>query len=149
MASRHLDKLARDRAVEQSLIAALEVNEVLNNTRQDSPGLENLVAMLLGRGDHENLPSKRELLADSQFASLSARAAKVTGQIYASADELERILELLLRASKAGLRNFSKDDLGFIRDFCLGLNSVFIEEISSRSEPPMGRARHPQLVTVD
>ena len=150
MASHHLDRLARDRAVEQSLMAAIEVNDVVRNLRDDAPGLVELIATLIGHQDLEGVASKRELLADLQFASLSSRAAKFSGELYGSASELDRILSLLLRVSRFGLSKFPKEDLEFIRDFCVGLNKVFVEELSSRtSEPPLARARQTLLVGVD
>jgi len=74
MGNHHLDRLARDRAIEQSLVAALEINDVLRGSREDAPGLVELVSALLGSEDPDNLPSKRELLADSHLqAFLRAR----------------------------------------------------------------------------
>jgi hypothetical protein len=150
MASHHLDRLARDRAVEQSLVAALEVNDVLRDKRKESPALVELISTLTGHRDLENPRLKRDLLADSQFASLSSRAATYSGKDFGSSSELDGILSLLIQASKVGLTSFSKDQLSFIRDFCVGLNSVFVEEISTRmSEPPLARARQPQLASVN
>ncbi len=39
MANHHLNRVARDLAVEQSLDAAIEINEVINHKRQDAPAL--------------------------------------------------------------------------------------------------------------
>ena len=119
-------------------------------TAATRPGLVELVLTLIGQQDPENMPSKRELLADSQFASLSSRAATYSGRPFGSGPQLDRILSLLLRISKVGLTHFSQEDLTFVRDFCLGLNTVFVEEIAARTpEPPLARVRYPQTVAVD
>ena len=150
MANHHLDRLARDRAVEQSLVAAMEVNDVLRDRRSDAPGLVELISTLIGHQDPENVQLKRDLLSDSQFASLSSRAAKFSGHPYRSSSDLDRILSLLLAVSKVCLSKFTKDELGFIRDFCLGLNAVFVEELSSRNtEPPLARPPRPILADLD
>jgi hypothetical protein len=39
MANRHLNRAARDLAVEESLDAAIEIDEVINNKREDAPAL--------------------------------------------------------------------------------------------------------------
>lgn len=150
MANHHLDRLARDRAIEQSLMAAMEVNEVLRKKRRDAPALVELISTLIGHQDPKNLQLKHDLLSDAQFASLSSRAARLSGHPYSSSSELDRILSLLLEVNTLGLSNFREDDLSFIRDFCLGLNTVFVEELASRNaEPPLARARRPILADLD
>ena len=150
MATHHLDRSARDRAVEQSLIAAIQINDVIRDLRSDAPGLVELMAMLLGRQDREHLQSRRDLLANSQLASLSFRAAASSGQTHDAQPAVERILDLVLQISRIGLNKFSKEELSILRDFCLGLNSVLVEEISTRgSEPPLARNRPRPLVSVE
>jgi hypothetical protein len=150
MTTHHLDRSARDRAVEQSLVAAIEINEVIRNLRSDAPGLLTLITMLLGHPDKDHGNLRRDLLANSQLASLSFRAATSSGQLHGSKPELERILGLLLQVSQLGLDKFSRDDLVVIRDFALGLNRVLVEEISARiAEPPLARSRPMPLVSVE
>ncbi len=114
MAIHHLDRSARDRAVEQSLIAAIQISDVIRDLRSDAPGLVELITMLLGRQDRDHLQSRRDLLANSQLASLSFRAAASSGQMHDAQPTLERILDLVLQISRIGLNKFSKDDLSVI-----------------------------------
>jgi hypothetical protein len=137
MANHHLNRVARDLAVEQSLDAAIEINEVINDKRQDAPALLKLASLLIGTESEGTAPSKRELLNDSQFASLSFRAAVSPGKDPASPQDLDLILDLLVRVIGAGLANFSRDDLTRIRDFCLGLNREFASEVASRIPEPV------------
>jgi hypothetical protein len=101
-----LNRFARDLAIEQSLDAAIEVNDVIKGKRPDSPALSGLVHTLLGADDQGGSPSKRDLLSDSQFASISQRAAALSGRHYTSANELSDILDLLLQVNSVGLTIF-------------------------------------------
>ena len=141
MVNHHLNRVARDLAVEQSLDAAIEINEVINHKRQDAPALLKLASLLIGTHSEGTTPTKRELLNDSQFVSLSFRAAVSTGKAPASPQDLDLILDLLVRVIGAGLANFSPDDLTRIRDFCLGLNCELASEVASRiAEPVIARS---------
>jgi hypothetical protein len=142
MVSHSLNRFARDLAIEQSLDAAIEISDVITGKRSDSPALSVLVHTLMGADDQGVSPSKRDLLSDSQFASISQRAAALSGRLYTSANELSGILELLIQVNSVGLTKCSADDLNFIRDFCLGLNQSFVLEAFSRTpEPPLVRSR--------
>ena len=142
MLSHSLNRFARDVAIEQSLDAAIEMSEVIRGKRSDSPALSDLIHTLMGADIQDGSPSKRDLLSDSQFASISQRAAALSGRYYTSASELSDVLELLLKVNSVGLTKFSPDDLNFIRDFCLGLNQSFVSEAFSRTpEPPLARSR--------
>lgn len=136
MTNHHLNRVSRDLAVEQSLDAAIEINEVINHKRQDAPALLKLASLLVGTQSEGTARSKRELLNNSQFASLSYRAA-VSGKGPASPQVLDLILDLLMRAIGPGLAEFSQDDLTCIRDFCLGLNRELTSEVASRTPEPV------------
>lgn len=75
MANHHINRVARDLAVEQSLDAALELSEIICKKRQDAPALSVLARSLIGTQPEGGAPSHRELLSNSQLASLSFRAA--------------------------------------------------------------------------
>ena len=140
MLTHSLNRFARDVAIEQSLDAAIEMSDVIRGKRSDSPALSGLVHTLMGADDQKSSLSK--LLTDSQFASISQRAAALSGRHYTSASQLSDILELLLKVNSVGLTKFTADDLNFIRDFCLGLNQSFVLEAFSRiPEPPLARSR--------
>ncbi|MGH6849677.1 MAG: hypothetical protein ACREDD_04385 [Methylocella sp.] len=136
MTNHHLNRVARDLAVEQSLDAAIEINEVINHKRQDAPALLKLASLLVGTQSEGTAPSKRELLNNSQFASLSYRAA-VSTKGPATSQDLDLILDLLLRAIGPGLADFSPDDLICIRDFCLGLNRELTSAVANRTPEPV------------
>ena len=107
-----------------------------------------MIHMLLGAEGQER--TKRELLSDSQIATISQRAAATTGRHYTSTEQLEDILQLLLRVDSVGLRNFGKSDLEFIRDFCLGLNRGFVSEAFGRiPSPPLAKDRRAYLTTAN
>jgi hypothetical protein len=137
MTNHHLNRVSRDLAVEQSLDAAIEINEVINHKRQDAPALLKLASLLVGTQSEGTAPSKRELLNNSQFASLSYRAAVSAGKGPASPQVLDLILDLLMRAIGPGLAEFSQDDLTCIRDFFLGLNRELTSEVASRTPEPV------------
>jgi hypothetical protein len=142
MLSHSLNRFARDLAIEQSLDAAIEISDVITGKRSDSPALSGLIHTLMGADAQGVSPSKRDLLSDSQFTSISQRAAALSGRHYTSTNELSDILDLLLKVNSVGLTNFSADDLNFIRDFCLGLNQSFVSEAFSKTpEPPLARSR--------
>jgi hypothetical protein len=145
MAGHNFSRVSRDRAVEQSLDAAMEVQEVMAGERTDSPALSELVTSLLG--SHSGMtPTKKDLLCDARFTSLYHRAASSGGLDYNTAVDLDGILELLFKVNSAGLNNFSKPNLEFIRDFCLGLNRELVAEAFGRTpEPPLARLRNQNL----
>ena len=136
MANHHLNRLARNLAVEQSLDAAIELNEMIDAKRDDAPALSKLARLLTGTQPEEGAPSKRELLSSSQLASLSFRAAEAADSQPATARDLDTILDLFFRIANAGLKNFSEADLVFVRDFCLGLNRELVLEVANRTIEP-------------
>ncbi|NTF43893.1 hypothetical protein [Rhizobium rhizogenes] len=145
MAIHSFSRVSRDLAVEQSLDAAMEVQEVIEGARTDSPALQSLVGSLIG-SNSGHVPSKKDLLSDARFTSLYHRAASMEGREYASASELDEILELLFAVNSAGLHNFSSSNLLFVRDFCLGLNRELVGEAFGRTpEPAMARGRKQKL----
>src|ERR1700731_4818096 len=107
MLSHSLNRIARDLAIEQSLDAAIEISDVITGKRSNSPALSNLIHTLMGADDQGVSPSKRDLLTDSQFASISQRAAALSGRHYTSTNELSDILDLLLKVNSVGLTHFS------------------------------------------
>lgn len=137
MTNHHLDRVARDLAVEQSLDAAIELSEVIENKRDDAPALFRLASSLIGTKAGGGLPSERDLLANSQLASLSFRASAINGKDPASLKAIDPILELLLEIAQAGPTKFSPENLGVIRDFCLGLNRALVLEVSDRIPEPI------------
>ncbi len=137
--SRHINRVARDVAIEQSLDAALEINQVLAGDAGTSPALSKLIVTLMG-ADQSSPSLQKDLLRDPQLASISQRAAAFSGRNYQSAQELANIVNLLLRVSSVGLENFDKQDLELLRDFCVGLNQSFLTEAASRTtEPPFAQ----------
>src|SRR5229473_1322973 len=75
-----VNRVARDLAVEQSLDAAIEIDEAIRGLRQASPAFERLIFTLVGSPANEFNVVKKELLSDSRLASLYYRAAKSSGQ---------------------------------------------------------------------
>lgn len=150
MTTHHLNRVARDLAVEQSLDAAIEIDEVIQGKRSDSPALTDLVSSLMGSLGGAQAAVRNDLLSDSQFTSLYQRAASSSGRNYASAVELKDVVDLLLTINSGGLARFGKDQLSFVRAFCLGLNKVLVAEAFSRTpESPLSRARHQKLAPAD
>jgi hypothetical protein len=144
MTSHHINRATRDLAVEQSLDAAIEIDEIIRGERTDSPHLTKLVANLIGSGRDVG-SAKKELLRNSQFSSLYHRAAMLAGQEDRPPDEND-ILSLLFLIDSVGLSQFSSKKLAIVRDFCLGLNRELVSESYSMvPEPPMARSRHPRL----
>jgi hypothetical protein len=144
MTNHHISRATRDLAVEQSLDAAIEIDEIIRGERTDSPHLTKLVSSLIGTGRDVG-SARKELLKNSQFSSLYHRAAMLAGhEDDLSLDEND-ILSLLFLIDSAGLSQFSSDKLAIVRDFCLGLNRQLVSESYSRvPEPPMARSRHPR-----
>src|SRR5581483_9777707 len=89
-------RVARELAVEQSLDAAIEVDEVIRGTRTDAPTFAGLVLSLIGSPTQEFNAAKKELLADSRLTTLCYRAASSSGAPHSSAENLDRVLELLV-----------------------------------------------------
>jgi len=144
MTNHHISRATRDLAVEQSLDAAIEIDEIIRGERSDSPHLTQLVTSLIGTGRDVG-SARKELLANPQFSSLYHRASMLAGQEDRSPDEND-ILSLLFLIDKAGLSQFPPDKLAIVRDFCLGLNRELVSESYSRvPEPAMARSRHPRL----
>jgi hypothetical protein len=148
MAIHHMNRAARDLAVEQSLDAAIEVDEVIRGARSDAPMLNRLVTNLIGTAS-ENGPGKKDLLRDSQFNSLYHRAAISSGRDDAALGEND-ILSLLFTVDSLGVSKFSPDQLAIVRDFCLGLNQELVSESYNRTpEPPLARSRHQKLALAN
>lgn len=145
MKSHHISRIARDRAIEKSLDAALEIDEVLRKRATEAQSLTELSELLLGTADNHVL-SKRELLNSPQFASLYYRAARAGGIDNKADDHLERLLQLFAKVASIGLNKFNDSDLKFIRDFCLGLNAQLVNEAYGRIPLPSA-ARNRQLMS--
>jgi hypothetical protein len=143
-----VNRVARDLAVEQSLDAALEIDEVIRHKRQDSPAFTKLIASLVGSPTRELNSVKKDLLSDSRLTSLYFRAASSPGKLNASVEDLDRVLGLLLSADTTNLTKLSKDDLSSVRDFCLALNQELVAEAFGRSpQPPFARLRQNKLAS--
>ena len=144
------NRIARDLAVEQSLDAAIEIDEVIRGVRAQAPTFEDLISSLLGSSAHEFNAVKRELLADSRLTSLCYRAAKSSDKANDSAETLDHILELLVSIGSADFSKISRDDLFRVRDFCIGLNQELVSEAFVRTpEPSLSRSRQQKLVVAN
>jgi hypothetical protein len=144
-----VNRVARDLAVEESLDAAIEIDEVIREVRQDSPAFSKLIAILIGSPPRELSTIKKDLLSDSRLTSLYYRAAASSGKAGASAEDLDRVLKLLLSAGSTGLAKISRDDLAYVRDFCLGLNQELVAEAFGRSpKSPFARMRSHRLTLL-
>lgn len=139
MPNHHMNRATRDLAVEQSLDAAIEIDEVIRGTRKESPHLKQLVTSLIG-SNRDAGSAKKELMKNSQFSSLYHRAAMATNQDgRANQDD---VLSLLLAIDGVELSQFSPDQLAVVRQFCLGLNRELVSESFSRMpEPPLARSQ--------
>lgn len=136
----------RDLAVEESLDAAIEIDEVIRGDRRDAPTFEKLIASLIGSPAREFNTAKKELLADSRLTSLCYRAAMSSNNPSGIADSLDRVLELLVSLGSADFSKSSKDELARVRDFCIGLNQELVAEAFTRvPEPPLSRNRQNKL----
>jgi hypothetical protein len=143
MATHHLNRVARDLAVEQSLDAAIELDEVIQGKRTDAPALTELVSTLMGSLGSEQAAVKNVLLSDSQLTSLYHGAARLSGRNYKSTVELNDVVDLLWTINSVGLCDLKPEQLSFVRDFCLGLNKELVAEAFSRvPEAPLSRSRH-------
>jgi len=144
MPNHHMNRATRDLAVEQSLDAAIEIDEVIRGRRKDSPNLKQLVTSLIG-SDRDAGSAKKELMKNSQFSSLYHRAAMSVDQDNRAANQ-EDVLSLLLAIDRVGLSQLSADQLAIVRKFCLGLNRELVSESFSRiPEPPLARSRSQKL----
>jgi hypothetical protein len=139
MTTHHLNRVARDLAVEQSLDAAIELDEVIQGKRSDAPALTELVSTLMGSIGGEQAAVKNVLLSDSQLMSLYHGATRLSGRNYT----LNDVVDLLWTINSVGLRHLKPEQLSFVRDFCLGLNKELVAEAFRRSpEPPLSSSRH-------
>jgi hypothetical protein len=116
-----VNRVARDLAVEQSLDAAIEIDEVIRGIREESPAFGKLISILIGSPANELNAVKKQLLNDSRLASLYYRAAKSSGKATSSVEDVDYVLGLLLSAGSTVLSKISKEDLSFVRDFCIRL----------------------------
>ena len=134
-------RVARDLAVEQSLDAAIELDEVIKGIRDESPAFGRLVMNLIGSPTREVSVIKKDLFSDSRLASLYYRAAAASsGKAAASAEDMDWVLDLLLSAGAARLSTIPQDNLSIVREFCINLNKELIGEAFARTpEPPMAR----------
>jgi hypothetical protein len=67
-----------------------------------------------------------------------------------SAENLDRVLELLVSVGSTDFSCISKDDLLRVRDFCIGLNQELVSEAFTRTpEPPLSRNRQQKLVAAN
>lgn len=139
MAASRLNRAARDQAVEKSLDAAIELDEVIGGTRTDAPALSALASSLIGsRPDAQS--DSRALLNDARLASLYFRAVGRPDNGAYATERLDQILFLFAEINAAGLARFSPTDLAAIRDFCLGLNRELSAEAFCRvPESPFAR----------
>jgi hypothetical protein len=136
----------RDLAVEQSLDAAIEIDEVLRKKRRDAPAFSKLVASMVGSPTRRLKTVKKDLLSNSRLASLYYRAAASSKKASPSVGNLDAILKLLVSANAAGLSKLSKSDLSLVRDFCLALNEELVAEAFGRSpQPSFARLRQNRL----
>jgi hypothetical protein len=141
--SHHMNRIARDRAIETSLDAAIELDEAIRKESSKAQSLIELSELLLGTSGNQ-VPSKKELLNSPQFASLYYRAASKGVNDHQNHDHLDRLLKFFAKIATIGLDKFDEDDLIFIRNFCLGLNTQLVNEAYSRISMP-STARSIQL----
>jgi hypothetical protein len=147
MTTHHLNREARDLAIEQALDAAMEIEEVIEGKRKDAPALTTLVSNLMGSLSGEPHAVRNNLLSNTQFTSLAARSS---GRYYKSAIELKDVVDLLVQVTSTGVSRLTKEQLSFVREFCLGLNKELIAEAFGRvPESPLSRSRHQKLVEAD
>src|SRR5437016_4147633 len=118
MAAHYVNRIARDLAIEQSLDAAIELDEVIRGARKDSPALTNLVSNLMGPRSGEASGIKHDLLSDSQFASLYHRAALSSGKDSASVADLDEVVDLLFTADSLGVARLTPQQVSYVREFC-------------------------------
>lgn len=150
MLPRPSSRMARDLAVEQSLDAAIEIDEVIRGERSDAPTFAGLIASLIGSPTEELSVVKKALLADSRLTSLWYRAAGLSGRSKDFADNLDDVLQLLVSLGSADFSKISKDDLSRVRDFCIGLNQELVSEAFTRiPEPPLSRNRQHKLTVAN
>ncbi|WP_370677335.1 hypothetical protein [Pleomorphomonas sp. PLEO] len=130
-------RMSRDLAVEQSLDAAMEIQEVISGEKVESPALRSLVEALIG-SNGGGVYSKNDLLGKARIASLYGKAYAY-GEAYASsgvvvnqAEQLEPIIDLLLQVDSGNLSNIPKEGLAQIKNFCLGLNRTLAAEAFGR-----------------
>jgi hypothetical protein len=149
MTPRPSTRIARDLAVEQSLDAAIEIDEMIRGDRADAPAFEVLLASLIGSTGLEFNAAKKELLADSRLTSLCYRAAKLSSKLNV-AESFDRMFELLIAIRSANFSQISKDDLSRVRDFCIGLNQELVSEAFARiPDPPLSRSRQNKLFAAN
>lgn len=129
------NRIARDLAVEKSLDAAMEIDEVLSGDRDGAPSLKTLFPSFHGTSDHPAF-NRKSLLSDSRTASLYRRAAAASGKVFTSLDDLAAGLESLTKIDADNLKGLDPEDLRFLRNFCLGLNRELITEAYSRATRP-------------
>jgi hypothetical protein len=147
MKTHHMNRTTRDLAVEQSLDAAIEIDEVIRGDRSDSPMLSRLVSSLIGT-NRDVGSAKKELLKDSQFSSLYHRATMSTGGLEDN-DEND-VLNLLFMIDGVGLSQFTPKQLSIVRKFCLGLNQELVSESYNRTpEPPLARSRQQKFALAN
>src|SRR3954469_24747512 len=91
MASYHLNRVARDLAVEQSIDAAIELDEFIRKDRSDAPALARLAATLMGCKRGELNTEKRDLFRDSQTTSLYHRAVAHSASGQGKAGDLNEV----------------------------------------------------------
>lgn len=148
MTKHHLNRIARDLAVEQSLDAAIEIVEVLKGKRSDSPALAELVSMLSGQVQNRSVT--HDLLSNSQTASLYHRAFAFSGKKYETAADLSDAVSILITVESDNLSKYNSEELSFLRDFCLGLNKELVSEAYHRvPEPPLARKKHKDLAMAN
>ena len=133
----HLNRVTRDQAVEQSLDAAIELDEFMRGDRKDAPALDTLRQIITGSAADKN----------SQTVSLYHRAFVSAGQHATAESDWKKVAELLNAAS---IDKYTTEQLILLRDFCLGLNEVLIAEAFNRiPRPPLYRSQSNKLARAD
>jgi len=126
--------MARDRAVEQSLDAALELDELLRGGSSDSQALAGLVEILMGKS------SETHAAESSQTANLYRRASAHVRNVQQNTAAVSELVAKLLRFGKGEAKDTNPENLRDLRDFCLGINRELVAEAFRRvPESPFTR----------
>ena len=136
MANFHLNRMARDLAVELSLDAAIELDEVIRGKLESTTALFHLAETLTR--DVKGNPAGES----SQTANLYRRAyAHVrSGQQQRPASDISDIVSKLVSVGKGTPLDADPEELQDLRDFCLGLNKELVSESYQRvPESPFTR----------
>ena len=145
--ARYLGRKAQLEAIDLTLAAAIELDQILRGERHDAPKLDTLTRTLLQ--DPEDLNESRSvgLRSCPQAVNLFSRALsdQPHPDVQSTSEMDEKFFnleEILKKTSDGDIEKLTKEEIEEIKIFCLNLNSALLIRKSLTRTPVVNKKPH-------